>query len=312
MPVPRKLLLRVLTAGHLSTLQNTPVRARLQLRLARVQLRQGRRAEAANGFAAGLALALNWGDPAAFHGYLGLAELAMVQGDLATAFAQLGEAERLMQRQHVSETLYRGTLLLASSHLWIAQGHHERARLAVDRVLAYAQRVKAILPTPNFPELIPRLQLLGLQLDLAQGADVREALRQLRDQALSQGRQALLSELLLAYAEACDAHADQAAAEQARAEGQALRRRLGYQCLWFTVGNPLNECAVPGETANTLSQRELAVLQLIAQGCSNQEVAEQLFISLHTVKTHARRINGKLGVSRRTQAVAKAKALGLF
>ena len=39
------------------------------------------------------------------------------------------------------------------------------------------------------------------------------------------------------------------------------------------------------------SQRGLAVLRLIAQGCSNQEVAEQLFISLHTVKTHARRIN---------------------
>jgi ATP/maltotriose-dependent transcriptional regulator MalT len=51
------------------------------------------------------------------------------------------------------------------------------------------------------------------------------------------------------------------------------------------------------------------VLRLIAQGCSNQEIAEQLFISLHTVKTHARRINTKLGVARRTQAVARAKAL---
>jgi ATP/maltotriose-dependent transcriptional regulator MalT len=66
----------------------------------------------------------------------------------------------------------------------------------------------------------------------------------------------------------------------------------------------------PGEAL--LSARELAVLRLIAQGCSNQEVAEQLFISLHTVKTHARRINGKLGVSRRTQAVAQAKARGLL
>ena len=64
--------------------------------------------------------------------------------------------------------------------------------------------------------------------------------------------------------------------------------------------------------AETLSSRELAVLGLIAQGLSNQEVAEQLFISLHTVKTHARRINGKLGVARRTQAVAKAKALGFL
>lgn len=61
-----------------------------------------------------------------------------------------------------------------------------------------------------------------------------------------------------------------------------------------------------------LSGRELAVLELIAQGLSNQEISERLFISLHTVKTHARRINGKLGVARRTQAVARAKALGLL
>jgi LuxR family maltose regulon positive regulatory protein len=43
------------------------------------------------------------------------------------------------------------------------------------------------------------------------------------------------------------------------------------------------------------------------QGCSNQEISEQLFISLHTVKTHASHINSKLGVERRTQAVARAK-----
>jgi len=54
------------------------------------------------------------------------------------------------------------------------------------------------------------------------------------------------------------------------------------------------------------------VLELIAQGCSNQEISERLFISLHTVKTHASHINSKLGVERRTQAVARAKALGLL
>ena len=62
----------------------------------------------------------------------------------------------------------------------------------------------------------------------------------------------------------------------------------------------------------TLSGRELAVLQLIAQGCSNQEISNQLFISLHTVKTHASHINSKLGVERRTQAVARAKSMGLL
>jgi LuxR family maltose regulon positive regulatory protein len=63
---------------------------------------------------------------------------------------------------------------------------------------------------------------------------------------------------------------------------------------------------------DALSSREMAVLQLIAQGCSNQEISDCLFISLHTVKTHARHINSKLGVGRRTQAVARAKSLGLL
>lgn len=62
----------------------------------------------------------------------------------------------------------------------------------------------------------------------------------------------------------------------------------------------------------SLSSRELSVLQLIAQGCSNQEISERLFISLHTVKTHASHINSKLGVERRTQAVARAQELGLL
>src|SRR3546814_1381340 len=54
---------------------------------------------------------------------------------------------------------------------------------------------------------------------------------------------------------------------------------------------------LPAADETVLSNRELTVLRLIAQGCSNQEIAEQLFISLHTVKTHARRINTKLGRS---------------
>ena len=78
--------------------------------------------------------------------------------------------------------------------------------------------------------------------------------------------------------------------------------------------NPLKAlvAAPAGAAQNPLSQRELEVLQLIALGNSNLEIADRLYISLHTVKTHARRIHSKLGVERRTQAVAKAKTLGLM
>jgi LuxR family maltose regulon positive regulatory protein len=61
-----------------------------------------------------------------------------------------------------------------------------------------------------------------------------------------------------------------------------------------------------------LSKRELEVLQFIAQGLTNQEIATRLYLSLYTVKAHARNIYSKLGVKNRTQAVAKGKALGIL
>ncbi len=61
-----------------------------------------------------------------------------------------------------------------------------------------------------------------------------------------------------------------------------------------------------------LSQRELEVLQLIAQGLSNREISERLFLALSTVKGHNRIIFGKLEVQRRTEAVARARELGLL
>jgi len=61
-----------------------------------------------------------------------------------------------------------------------------------------------------------------------------------------------------------------------------------------------------------LSKRELEVLQLMAQGLSNQQIAEQLFVSLNTIKTHSSNVFEKMEVQRRTQAVDKAKKLGLI
>jgi DNA-binding CsgD family transcriptional regulator len=72
---------------------------------------------------------------------------------------------------------------------------------------------------------------------------------------------------------------------------------------------------VPNEEAGTklgLSKRELEVLQLIAEGLSNQEIAARLFVSLNTIKTHSSRIFEKLDVKRRTQAIEKAKRLNLI
>jgi len=64
--------------------------------------------------------------------------------------------------------------------------------------------------------------------------------------------------------------------------------------------------------AESLSEREMEVLQLIAFGLTNQEIARKLFISLNTVRTHTKNINGKLSVHSRTQAVARAKELKII
>jgi len=62
----------------------------------------------------------------------------------------------------------------------------------------------------------------------------------------------------------------------------------------------------------TLSEREVEVLEYIAAGLTNREIAERLYLSLNTVKVHTRNLYGKLGVNSRTQAVARARELGIL
>jgi DNA-binding CsgD family transcriptional regulator len=76
-----------------------------------------------------------------------------------------------------------------------------------------------------------------------------------------------------------------------------------------TPGSVINETEA---ALFNLSKRELEVLQLMAKGLSNAEIAEQLFVSLNTIKTHSSKIFEKLEVKRRTQAVEKSKQLNII
>ncbi|MEP7265109.1 MAG: response regulator transcription factor [Bacteroidota bacterium] len=78
-----------------------------------------------------------------------------------------------------------------------------------------------------------------------------------------------------------------------------------------TLSTPfiINEEAVK---STGLSQRELEVLQLMAAGFSNQEIADKIFVSVSTVKSHAAGIFLKLDAKRRTQAILKAKELKII
>jgi DNA-binding CsgD family transcriptional regulator len=64
--------------------------------------------------------------------------------------------------------------------------------------------------------------------------------------------------------------------------------------------------------ASQISQREYEVLELIAKGLSNQEIADQLYLSPNTIKTHSAKLFEKLAVNKRMQAVEKAREMGLI
>ena len=88
--------------------------------------------------------------------------------------------------------------------------------------------------------------------------------------------------------------------------GFARRLLVAFPSGAIAMGKPkakLNE---------SLSKREFEVLRLLAEGFTNRQIAQELVISLDTVKTHTSNIYGKVGVNNRTQAVIKAKAMGLI
>ena len=95
---------------------------------------------------------------------------------------------------------------------------------------------------------------------------------------------------------------------------------VGFTALGIWVGHRLTRGAVtqaslePNHQAIEylgLSPRELEVLGLLGEGLSNKEIAEKLFVSPNTVKSHLGNLYGKLEVSRRTQAIQKARELRL-
>lgn len=87
---------------------------------------------------------------------------------------------------------------------------------------------------------------------------------------------------------------------------------LGMRLLARRAGAPPPDAGNPqAQAALGISDRELAVLHEIAAGCSNKEIAQRLHVSPNTVKTHVARLLAKLGARRRTEALRRARELGL-
>ena len=83
-------------------------------------------------------------------------------------------------------------------------------------------------------------------------------------------------------------------------------QEIGIAKTTSDIPNPKSEIVEP------LSPRELEVLQLIADGLTNKQIADRLYLSHHTIKVHTRNIYAKLDAHHRTEAVARARELGLI
>lgn len=311
---------------------------RLQLNLVLVLWHQGRHAEADR-------LLVSCGRHAEQTRDLGLL-LAMtvrvlmcrVSGRIEDAFVWIGRAERTMHAWQVDESLFVPVLEALKASCWLAQNQVDSAAQAVMKLEPYRQ---AGCVPELFPMMPGLLDCMQVRVDLARGEYIRaretlQESRQRYDEAIPWGvelhmrlleailvqeeKGATVAQKILAsvVAEASREHFISPFAEL-RNELQSLVEKGFYQLPESAFREALGRLyeVEPvaegiGSLAEPISDREHGVLELIAKGLSNQEIADKLHISLHTVKTHARRINAKLEVRSRTQAIVRARELGLL
>jgi len=288
---------------------------------------------------AGLAEARACRDISVLIGHCVIASFEGRRNDFSKAFAELAEAERLMHIWDVPPIYYLAMITLIKCELWLAQGRTDLADAWLTR-LGQTYNGEHAAAAPEFHPHLPQhigLQQAALDAIRHQPDAALQRLDELAQRAHSCGRQMIAlmafaqqTQLLLECGQEAKARPVLSRALEAGAGGalQPFQRLLENHPDWMReqLGKDphglLNQSLLAllptvaevhaSPSHESLSARELAVLQLIAQGCSNQEISNRLFISLHTVKTHASHINSKLGVERRTQAVARAQELRLI
>ena len=284
-------------------------------------------------------------DVIVLYGYSLLALIHIMNQEGKAALAIIAEAERLMQRWQVSEQVYQSWIAIVKANIWMALGKWERARECLDRVTKGHDQLSAN-HAELFPMQAGLYRLSCARL-LFQKKEYSNVIRVIDSTPLKEqaGIIQLSGTLLKAAAYASKNETGKAKKIWLQGLEFAEQERIQLDLSQFisvsmidlesSIGSTLAVTTIvktehkvdnksdsqPGSKsesttpltapvfieASNLSVREQEVLGLIAQGYSNQAIADQLFISLHTVKTHARKINAKLGAKSRTQAIVKAR-----
>jgi LuxR family maltose regulon positive regulatory protein len=273
-----------------------------------------------------------------------MARMRVAKGDLDGAIELLDQAERLYDGNFSPNVRPIATRKV---RVWLAQGRLGDALswarewgLSVENELSYIQEFDHIT--------LARVLMARYQGDRADGSisDVMGLLERLLKAAEEGGRKGSAIEILVLQSLAYHSQGDLPAALMRLQDALALAEPEGYIRMFLDEGPGMLQLLCEASTreimpeytgkllagfeveerksetkpetspdnliSNSLTQRELEILKLIAQGLSNQEISERLFLALDTVKGHNRRIFERLQVQRRTEAIARARELDLL
>ena len=273
-----------------------------------------------------------------------MARIREAQGDLDAALDLLDQAERLYNGNFSPNVR---PIAARKTRVWLGQGRlGEALGWAREQGLSVENELSYLREFDHFT--LARVLLARYLNDPADGAisGVLGLLDRLLKAAEAGGRTGSVIEILVLQAIAYHAHGDLPVALKPLQKALTLGEPEGYVRMFLDEGSSMMDmlceasarkimpdytdkllAAFEAERQNSedkpdvppaqsliepLSQRELKILQLIAQGLSNREIGERLFLALDTIKGHNRKIFDKLQVQSRTEAIARARESGLL
>lgn len=275
--------------------------------------------------------------PGVMMGYITLARVRQAQGDTQAAWAAIQAAEQLptwLWPTILSVATCRVRLHLAQGNLAEAIAWAENSDLGVEDELQYSSELDYLTLARVLIARVTSANEAQSYLD-----DAMRLLIRLYDFAKAGGRKARVMEVLILQALVFQARGDIAQALHCLEKALYIPRSGEYIRLFVDEGKPMiallrhaatqqihpkyvsclfaafGHVVVPTPAQSLiepLSHRELEVLHYLASGLSNQAIADELIVSLPTVKWHARNIYSKLNASNRTQAVMRAREIGLL
>jgi LuxR family maltose regulon positive regulatory protein len=273
-------------------------------------------------------------------GYVSLSRLKQAQGNTDGALEAAREAERLARSSGVGQ-------FTVEAAAWKSRLHLTQGELAA--ATSEWEQVSVGDDEPTFVREIEQIARARLLVARGEQDEALRLLADLREAAHAAGRTGREIEILALEALTLQAKGKKERAVRTLAQALALAEPEGYVRTFVDEGPEMaallsegleaqqrgrltpdvpahylrklsaslerdaSRTATPGaERPEPLRERELEVLTLVAAGKTNQEIAKELFVALSTVKTHIKNIYGKLDARNRTQALARARELGLL